>query len=87
MEDVYDTISLDREFQKLTLDELRKFLNLLFLLYCMFILEHQRTSNRSRILQLQNEISNLAFNNYRTYADVGRTAEHCKEMVFLRNIV
>ncbi|KAL3121762.1 hypothetical protein niasHT_002029 [Heterodera trifolii] len=33
-----------------------------------------------RIQHLQNELSDLAFHNYRTYVDVGRTAEHCKEM-------
>jgi hypothetical protein len=41
----------------------------------------QRTGLSSRIGHLSNEISDLAFNNYRTYADAGRTAEHCKKMV------
>jgi hypothetical protein len=43
-------------------------------------LASQRTGLSSRIGHLSNEISDLAFNNYRTYADAGRTAEHCKKM-------
>ncbi|KAK0399754.1 hypothetical protein QR680_003198 [Steinernema hermaphroditum] len=43
-------------------------------------LRTERSGLSSRILHLQNEIGDLAFNNYRTYADVGRTAELCKEM-------
>ena len=42
---------------------------------------NQRSGLSSRINHLTNEIGDLAFNNYRTYADAGRTAEHCKEMV------
>lgn len=45
------------------------------------ISESQHTGLASRIHQLQQEISDLAFTNYRTYADVGRTAENCKEML------
>uniref|UniRef100_A0A1I8AD69 Conserved oligomeric Golgi complex subunit 8 n=1 Tax=Steinernema glaseri TaxID=37863 RepID=A0A1I8AD69_9BILA len=43
-------------------------------------LRTERSGLSSHILHLQNEIGDLAFNNYRTYADVGRTAELCKEM-------
>ncbi|TMS39198.1 hypothetical protein L596_005763 [Steinernema carpocapsae] len=43
-------------------------------------LRTERSSLSSHVLHLQNEIGDLAFNNYRTYADVGRTAEMCKEM-------
>ncbi|KAI6214510.1 hypothetical protein M3Y94_00276900 [Aphelenchoides besseyi] len=43
-------------------------------------LESQRASLSSKITQLSNRISDLAFNNYRTYANAGRTAEHCIEM-------
>ncbi|KAI1702427.1 dor1-like family domain-containing protein [Ditylenchus destructor] len=57
-------LTIEKDFQNLSLEELRL----------------QRSGLSSRIDHLQNEVSNLAFNNYRTYADVGRTAEHCKEM-------
>uniref|UniRef100_A0A915E8K0 Conserved oligomeric Golgi complex subunit 8 n=1 Tax=Ditylenchus dipsaci TaxID=166011 RepID=A0A915E8K0_9BILA len=56
--------AIEKDFQRLSLEELRI----------------QRAGLGSRINHLQNEISTLAFNNYRTYADVGRTAENCKEM-------
>uniref|UniRef100_A0AC34F0D9 Conserved oligomeric Golgi complex subunit 8 n=1 Tax=Panagrolaimus sp. ES5 TaxID=591445 RepID=A0AC34F0D9_9BILA len=68
--DIYDEqlgeqASIEKDIQQLTLAEISS----------------QRTGLSSRIGHLSNEISDLAFNNYRTYADAGRTAEHCKKMV------
>ncbi|KAH7730617.1 Conserved oligomeric Golgi complex component 8 [Aphelenchoides avenae] len=59
-----DNLTLEKEFHNLGLSELYA----------------QKSGLASRVQHLQNEISDLAFNNYRTYADAGRTAENCKQM-------
>ncbi|KAI6176374.1 Component of oligomeric Golgi complex 8 [Aphelenchoides bicaudatus] len=43
-------------------------------------LKEQQASLTAKISHLSNKISDLAFNNYRTYANAGRTAENCIEM-------
>uniref|UniRef100_A0A7E4VI28 Conserved oligomeric Golgi complex subunit 8 n=1 Tax=Panagrellus redivivus TaxID=6233 RepID=A0A7E4VI28_PANRE len=63
-EQLGELVAIEQGIQKLSLSELLS----------------QRSGLNARITHLGNEISDLAFNNYRTYADAGRTAEHCKEM-------
>jgi hypothetical protein len=41
----------------------------------------QRAQNAEKVAQVQGEISDLAFHNYRTYADVGRMADQCNDTV------
>ncbi|CAD5227282.1 unnamed protein product [Bursaphelenchus xylophilus] len=44
-------------------------------------LESKRAGLSSQISHLTQKISDLAFNNYRIYADAGRTAENCSDML------
>ncbi|CAD5219870.1 unnamed protein product [Bursaphelenchus okinawaensis] len=44
-------------------------------------LDSKRAGLSSQISHLTQKISDLAFNNYRIYADAGRTAENCSEML------
>uniref|UniRef100_A0A914GU48 Conserved oligomeric Golgi complex subunit 8 n=1 Tax=Globodera rostochiensis TaxID=31243 RepID=A0A914GU48_GLORO len=61
---IEERIAIEKEFTSLSFGELNS----------------EKVRVGSRIQHLQNELSELAFHNYRTYVDVGRTAEHCREM-------
>nr|CDJ93876.1 Dor1 protein domain containing protein [Haemonchus contortus] len=43
-------------------------------------LRRERTLILNDLKSLQDQIGDLAFNNYRTYADAGRTTQHCTEI-------
>ncbi|MFH4980148.1 hypothetical protein AB6A40_006857 [Gnathostoma spinigerum] len=43
-------------------------------------LRHEKQTTASQLLDLQRKISDLAYGNYRTYADAGSTTEHCRRM-------
>jgi hypothetical protein len=45
------------------------------------ISEAEREKINTKNFHIQNELSDLAFHNYRTYVDVGKTAEYCKDKV------
>jgi len=42
-----------------------------------------RQKVEDKVQNLQSELSDLAFHNYRTYVDVSTTAEYCREKVIL----
>lgn len=43
-------------------------------------LRQEKQSITSQLLHVQQQISDLAYGNYRTYADAGSTTEHCRRM-------
>lgn len=43
-------------------------------------LRRERSLIQGDLKSLQDQIGDLAFNNYRTYADAGRTTQHCTEI-------
>ncbi|VDN29931.1 unnamed protein product [Cylicostephanus goldi] len=43
-------------------------------------LRRERSLISNDLKSLQDQIGDLAFNNYRTYADAGRTTQHCTEI-------
>lgn len=54
---------------------------ILFLHMFFFSTGRERSLIANDLKSLQDQIGDLAFNNYRTYADAGRTTQHCTEIV------
>jgi hypothetical protein len=67
-------------YRGLSLQELGNTFNKIH--FIQFTEEHH-ASLTSKINHLSNKISDLAFSNYRTYANAGRTAEQAIEMASL----
>lgn len=45
------------------------------------ILEQEKQNTSSQLIHVQQQISDLAYGNYRIYADAGSTTEHCRQLV------
>ncbi|VDM16355.1 unnamed protein product [Wuchereria bancrofti] len=44
-------------------------------------LKQEKQSTSSQLLHVQQQISDLAYGNYRIYADAGSTTEQCKQLL------
>lgn len=47
----------------------------------------EKQSISSQLLHIKQQISDLAYNNYRIYADAGSTTEYCRKMAVILSIV
>jgi hypothetical protein len=73
-------VILERDFHSLDLSELSMSI-FFYLCIKVMISEAEREKINTKNFHIQNELSDLAFHNYRTYVDVGKTAEYCKDKV------
>lgn len=69
-----------------TFDWLNVLMRKLPLLFFLFS-GREKQSTESQLLHVQQQISDLAYGNYRIYADAGSTTERCRTLVSFVNYV